>query len=169
MKQSHKSQRHCFSIKQKEMYATHHVESILYFETSFFEIFSLFFSSILRNQPSTKRTRKHLHCQYKQPLPDPNPHHSRTHPFKCHLGRDLEPVHSDGSAIWLTTQNIHLESSECYTATPYWDAHRLSPVHWSVFTTITITLRRTSCTYGRRQLQPTDAVFHGISDLCIMM
>ena len=151
------------------MYATHHVESIPHFATSFFEILSLFFFPILRDQPSSKRTRKHLHCQYTQPLSAPNPRHSRTHPFQCHLDRDIASVHSDGSAMWLTTQNIQLESSECYTATPYWDAHRLSPVRWSLFTTITITLRRTSCTYGRRQLQPIDAVFHGISDLCIML
>lgn len=103
------------SIKKN---ATHHAGSIPHFATSFFEILSLFFFPILRNQPSIKRTRKHLHCQYTQSFPDPNPCHSRTHPLKCHLGRDIEPVQSDGSAIWLTIQNIHLESSECYTVTP---------------------------------------------------
>ena len=51
------------------------------FATSFFEILSLFFFPMLRKQPFSKRTWKHLLCQHTQPLSDPNPCHSRTHPL----------------------------------------------------------------------------------------
>ena len=119
---SHNSQRRCFGIKQEEIYATHHVESISHFATSFFEMLSLFFFPPYYANNPLAREYENIYT--------PNIHS----PFRTQTNAILEPihyiapVHSNGSAMWLTTQNIQLESNECYTVTPYWDVHRLSPV-----------------------------------------